>query len=283
MSTKIYTGVELAAVEPHMLQRRFRKLQKKMQPLAVAHTARFLADTCTTWIDQFAWYGELVPEGNGPYTDHSYAMSYATAELGKRQEQLRKLHPQRDSYVDVKFELVIYPLKGRILGQYFGVKEDMVKLFLAQPWVKDYHYQNSSDRPEEISAKEWSKRQRDWDRVFTDLPMTPALAGWTVVLCDYPALWKTSDVVPYLPSFDDRCKQIARNALVDELMAGKTLAPEKIYHDLLECHKWLETGPGQNRMTEFLKDVRKRLIPQITDKTLLADWRTDASLLRNQC
>lgn len=32
-------------------------------------------------------------------------------------------------------------------------------------WAKDYHYQNSSDRPDDVSASEWRAREKMWDRL----------------------------------------------------------------------------------------------------------------------
>jgi hypothetical protein len=32
-------------------------------------------------------------------------------------------------------------------------------------WCKDYHYQNQSDRPENITAAQWQSRSRTWNRV----------------------------------------------------------------------------------------------------------------------
>jgi hypothetical protein len=34
------------------------------------------------------------------------------------------------------------------------------------PRVEDYHYQNSSDQPEEISERDWKKREEVWDKIY---------------------------------------------------------------------------------------------------------------------
>jgi hypothetical protein len=35
-------------------------------------------------------------------------------------------------------------------------------------WLEDYHYQNQTDRPEEITARQWTARKRAWDRIALD-------------------------------------------------------------------------------------------------------------------
>lgn len=38
--------------------------------------------------------------------------------------------------------------------------------------LKDFHYQNQTDPPEDVPKREWEARQRTWDRIFkhTDIP-----------------------------------------------------------------------------------------------------------------
>ena len=61
----------------------------------------------------------------------------------------------------------IYPRpKTKELYGYFILDDKSESLLLEKDWVEDYHYQNSSDGPEDISYDDYSKRGDVWDELF---------------------------------------------------------------------------------------------------------------------
>lgn len=85
--------------------------------------------------------------------------------------------------VTPKCGAAVYFLRGKTLVQFFGVPHDLPtgtapKFELPKRYFRDFHYQNSTDRPRGVSAREWSERKRVWGRVFKDA-LTPAEAGLT--------------------------------------------------------------------------------------------------------
>lgn len=79
---------------------------------------------------------------------------------------------QRYEY-DYTFKVCVYPysktIKNKSLMVIFTESDKLEKYFNDLPFVEDYHYQNSTDRPEGITKSQWSKRIRDWDRVIGSL------------------------------------------------------------------------------------------------------------------
>jgi hypothetical protein len=69
-------------------------------------------------------------------------------------------------------------------------REGPERYFKSKNLWKDFHYQNSSDKPEDITDKEWKARRRIWEKILPDT-LTPAAAGFTyelvslVLLSDY--------------------------------------------------------------------------------------------------
>jgi len=68
---------------------------------------------------------------------------------------------------NLKNEIQIYPHKktNSIYG-YFILDNESEKLLLNKDWVLDFHYQNQTDPPEDISYEEFDKRKYIWDDNF---------------------------------------------------------------------------------------------------------------------
>lgn len=75
-------------------------------------------------------------------------------------------------------EVVLYPHRP-LLVQFFGVPS---WLPIRMEGLEDFHYQNCSDRPREVSRAAWAHRKKVWDRILQD--RTPAQSGFTFPLVD---------------------------------------------------------------------------------------------------
>jgi hypothetical protein len=79
---------------------------------------------------------------------------------------------------------VIYILAEKTVVQFFGIDKSMkleIAGFLEMVNGKDYHYQNQTDKPDDVSDEEWAERERFWDAVF-DIDPIPANVGFTYEL-----------------------------------------------------------------------------------------------------
>lgn len=86
---------------------------------------------------------------------------------------------RRNGYTELNIScsIVVYT-RSKINGtlfQMFGVPKEISALM---DWddCADWHYQNSADKPEEITSREWTKRRKEWDIVFSKTT-TPSEAG----------------------------------------------------------------------------------------------------------
>ena len=66
-----------------------------------------------------------------------------------------------------KFIVHIIPYKGKYYGYYTcgDIKENEKLLF---QFVDDFYYQNQTDKPDDITTREWNKRAKVWNTVFYD-------------------------------------------------------------------------------------------------------------------
>lgn len=59
-------------------------------------------------------------------------------------------------------KMTIHPLENKTIFMLFG-NQNLINMIEQQDIVEDYHYQNQTDKPDEISEKEWNERCMDWN------------------------------------------------------------------------------------------------------------------------
>lgn len=86
-----------------------------------------------------------------------------------RGEQKKTGH--RMPMVDTDFSLSLIPCGNYTLGIVYTENRAWFQEWLKQPGVSEYGYWNNTDKPDEISTREWSQRRRNWNRVLDANPV----------------------------------------------------------------------------------------------------------------
>lgn len=76
--------------------------------------------------------------------------------------------------------ITLIPCGKRVFAMLFGNTSYVTGM---DKYFVDYHYQNQTDRPNEISAAEWRRREKDWDIALGE-DFIPANHGLTFQLFD---------------------------------------------------------------------------------------------------
>jgi hypothetical protein len=74
---------------------------------------------------------------------------------------------------DLETIIFVYPMEDKCLiypidssyktkSSSFEIRDELLKL----NYIKDYHYQNNTDMPKDVSIEEWEQRIEDWDKVL---------------------------------------------------------------------------------------------------------------------
>lgn len=71
---------------------------------------------------------------------------------------------------DFTFEVVLVPNGPDVLAIYYLENDPGFSKALESVGFEDYHYQNSSDRPESIDETEWSQRESTWKAALQGVP-----------------------------------------------------------------------------------------------------------------
>lgn len=68
---------------------------------------------------------------------------------------------------ECRLSIGVYPMKKRTFLTVHG-HYDMINEFVEneKDWLVDYSYWDSTDKPDEVTNRQWNKRKKDWDIVF---------------------------------------------------------------------------------------------------------------------
>jgi len=75
----------------------------------------------------------------------------------------KSVKKQINAVTNYQAQAVIYFYKKKIYIKFFSVPS---KLLPKDKKFIDFHYQNSTDKPDNISNKEWAYRERTWDKIL---------------------------------------------------------------------------------------------------------------------
>lgn len=233
MSTKIYTGIIFTTNDVYEIHQTLLGLREEACRLGNIKKFTERVELTTRIVDKklvFNHFGEVDPDEDliiengivinqkGTYDKTAYGYACDIIDKDIREEQKRDQH----SFYDIYLDFAIFPMKDKVLGMYFSNYENMYhKLIMNCPIIKDYHYQDSSDKPSKITNKEWGQRKEDWDIALKDIGisthwglMCKIVDGLLLDFARHDGLklkWKT-----LLPTFENRIKHATRMYLTDK-------------------------------------------------------------------
>lgn len=109
---------------------------------------------------------------------------------------------------DYRCNLQIIPMKRKTLVLYFGNAEMQQYLESLPDFLTDYHYQDQTDKPDDISTYKWKRREKDWELAIGP-DYIPGRHGFSAKLFD------TQYIIPvYRPSEIDGVKFPTVNAQI---------------------------------------------------------------------
>jgi len=269
MSTKIYTGFRFQDDMTLMqIHEAIMKFQKMADDIVFDEVANWITRTSVWYFDSLTM-GWL--EGESKETSmRSCVLSAASQMLNKMKREMDK-SMVRDPWIDFTMEISILPLgRKKILGMYFAENQRLINAWMSQPFVNEYHYQNQTDRPNDISVSEWRKRRRDWDKIFKDSSV-PAMCGFRAQLTPkyYPII-QVDEVLKRVKTLAERAFSVAREMLYRE----KEDEGEPTIAKITTWFQWMNKTPeGQAALKAKIKEVKKKLKKRICKNDLLERFR----------
>ena len=177
MSTKIYDAYKLVNGDNDLssLMMIANELKQDIEIEARKEITETLARAVWFAKDLYAYYGKSILTKRKLLKEHDIervvkhaidddemSMFWAAYDRLEAYSQDKHLHL---SYL-TKTTIVFLPCKNEVFAMLFGntnvAQKAMKKRFV------DYHYQNQTDRPSNITKTEWNKRKADWDIALPD-------------------------------------------------------------------------------------------------------------------
>lgn len=125
---------------------------------------------------------------------------------------------------DFTYSVAVLPYKNHILMLTYGSSHPDFKSLIEDAGFTDYHYQNSTDRPDEISESEWGEREAAWNCALptgraVDSAFEFSLASWTDLL---PVKHDSRLIRSCVPSEQQRKEYVAQHLTEIEEFRGNS-------------------------------------------------------------
>lgn len=281
MSTKIYNGLKFISSDILKINQQLNDFAVKIEEYTNKKLSQLLATIVTTDIDACTIDGKIPKELEDAKTG---IYLYWLHKFSKRWRDLDKDLAQRDTLVDYTCSISIHPLKNNVfLGILFAEHDHFKNMLIDENIAIDYHYQNQTDQPENISDEEWDSRRDDWEEALK-FSSIPSRAGFYKELSQkYFPILKPEDILQYIPEFEKRVActgfELAKKSsgFFDEL--DKLSIKDKKIDDieLWDAYRkasdnwksFKETKEGKILIEEKQDYARKILIKDITKDHLL--------------
>lgn len=260
MSLKIYSGIRFASADFYEVFAQLQSFRARIEELTIETCGANLAARITRMVDDTAANGDPLGEN---------FLSKAAAEFRDELDEVAKTG-RRNAMVDFDFKVEIMPHDGKLYGMVF-TEQSWRKELLANDWVSDFGFWDSTDKPETLSDLEWEDRERIWEGILAP-DHVPAKHGveMNLTLNIFWPEWEW--IEPRFHSFDERLRQVgegrASHAYMRSLTANASETDKINGHAYMEAffeaRRWLKTEEGEAAVIKAMEDARPLLPPVLT-------------------
>lgn len=279
MSTKIYNGYKIKNMKFSELNDFCMNIRQKIHEEAHKIVLKQIARECAEIVDNiFTKRFNQIPANYREKTE--YSVYYAARSISL--ERIEKNKTFTCSFV-------LYPHGRNILCTFHSRNENFESIFSSTEGVEEYGYWNNTDKPENISEKQWRKRQKDWDKVFTRNPLKgceyiPSLTG---LMCDiinsdilylFYSLGTKDDlklIIENMPDFNKRLEALAHDMALGDLVQEE-LGPDintitsrdfvNVFYKATDNIR--NTEKGKSLVEKYKQEVREKIPEKITEEHL---------------
>jgi len=175
----------------------------------------------------------------------------------------------KNTEYDFNFSFNIFPINDKILILLHTKQEKIKEIFESFPEILEYHYQDISDPPIDISSDEWDQRKIDWDLALGGdgfaisreiaLSYTPYDSRNFIHNNGFFYNISNSEILTeILPTLMERSKKISRVLMENEFlkMNEYNVDSTTLYFKFLN---YLESSEGEKILNESSEKIMKEL------------------------
>lgn len=282
MSTKIYNGYEIMidrATLPQLrdfmsgMQGRIRGICKTLISKKLADISSQVADARILEKKGLSYDKSRKIVGKHDYCTHEdkheSPLYFAHQLLENRYHKIEETGT-RDPEFDFEFEVCFLPLGDRTLALLYTEQKAFVRAWEKNPLVRDYHYQNQTDKPDSISEKDWERRKSDWDIALGhNVPAQVGFAMTTFGRYRLP-MPTAAEILRKMPAASERSVRISRRVLRDiKLRKEKWKHPHEFAGAFRKVVEWLNEE-GKKDVRKLSSEIRGKIKGKLTIKDITA-------------
>lgn len=245
------------------------KVREEIQKVSEKEVYSFYAKRIINVIDglTFGFPLEKIKDSDG-------ILSFIFFEFLDKIEEAEKSDFRQPSY-DFEFNFCVFPLKDKFLVTVYGEKEAYIKTFENFKEVEEYKYYNNTDRPENVSSREWKKRESDWNKALCGYCSIPSMSGFSIECANSKTLPVVTSneiekVKEYYPSLEERINNVAVCFLRRKFFNNyrEEIKPNNIIKIIREYSLWEKTEIGKKKKNNLKLLIERKIIKEI-DKDLI--------------
>jgi len=276
MSTKIFHGWIIKGVTLERLLPRLFKFRDAVREQANRIVASMVARMATMVADSMAMDRKKLVHIPNPNSWHKTIRPeeslFSFCWLEVDEEVAKAFTSSERSVFDIQCSMTLHPSQGSILALLFNNdQKGYEKLFQRIVGAKPLPYWDNTDKPKELTDRQWRARGRRWDKALgTGVPAENGYSFECLTKYGRPHP-KLEDVLRQIPFAAERQRDIsfdrALQFRLEKLRAGRKTTTG-IFGDICDVRRWLKEKPeGQVLVRRFLAKAISRLQP-ITRETL---------------
>ena len=229
MSTKIYNGLRIKYMTMQELIPFSKELRAQLEPIAkeefLKSYTKMLEEAIVfiqtgVQIDSCIHnYNELSALENPTFKDVNRVIDKEIRQFIKANKSATTITESVSAF-DFDTSLCVFPLSRKILAVPICNNERLMNALLENENITAYGYWNNTDKPDNVSNREWNTRKKDWDKA---LPSIGVLRenGFIFDLIDtmwdaYDFVYNVETIYPFLTDVNTLISRVAKSKLLSE-------------------------------------------------------------------
>lgn len=229
MSTKIYNGLRIKYMTMQELVPFSRELRAQLEPIAkeeflksytkMLEEAIVFIQTGVQIDSCIKNYNELSALENPTFKDVNRVIDKEIRQFVKANKSATTI-TESVSEFDFDTSLCVFPLSRKILAVPICNNERLMRTLLENENITAYGYWNNTDKPDDVSNREWNTRKSDWDKALPGIGVLRE-NGFIFDLIDtmwdaYDFVYNVETIYPFLTDVNTLISRVAKSKLLSE-------------------------------------------------------------------
>lgn len=229
MSTKIYNGLRIKYMTMQELIPFSKELRAQLEPIAkeefLKSYTKMLEEAIVfiqtgVQIDSCIHnYNELSALENPTFKDVNRIIDKEIRQFIKANKSATTITESVSAF-DFDTSLCVFPLSRKILSVPICNNERLMNALLENENITAYGYWNNTDKPDNVSNREWNTRKSDWDKALPGIGVLRE-NGFIFDLIDtmwdaYDFVYNVETIYPFLTDVNTLISRVAKSKLLSE-------------------------------------------------------------------